>query len=374
MSQPAITQALAKLEQGLGTTLFERRSDGMDLTDQGRLFLARVERAIDLVQLGARDAIRLAPRNGMRGFANFDRLVTTSQMRALIAVSGAGNFTLAARAAEISQPTLHRSARDLERLSGLVLFTKTATGIELTASAKPLVQAVKLAFSELDQGSTEIKEMLGTDQGQILVGTLPLPRTFILPTAINALVADRPEVRINVVDGPYDDLLHALRSGDLDILVGALRRPLPIDDIVQEALFSDSLAVIGRAGHPLAGMGKVRRQQLASYPWAVPRKGTPTRKYFDQIFADLAMPGNIVESSSLVLIRGLLLNSDRLTLISAHQVRHEREMGLLAALPVALPEISRPIGITHRRDWRPTATQKAFLERLRDAGRQAQSE
>ena len=47
LSQPAITQAIAKLEAQLGTALFERRSGGLYPTEPGDLFLDRVERALD---------------------------------------------------------------------------------------------------------------------------------------------------------------------------------------------------------------------------------------------------------------------------------------------------------------------------------------
>ncbi|MGB1025637.1 MAG: LysR family transcriptional regulator, partial [Rhodospirillaceae bacterium] len=141
LSQPAITQGLAKLEEQLGTALFDRRSDGVDPTALGRLYLARVQRALELVAQGGREAVRLASKKGNRGFANFDKLLTTTQLRALIAVARAGNFSLAARSVGVSQPTLHRSARDLERLCGITLFTRTPQGIALTPAADALAQA-----------------------------------------------------------------------------------------------------------------------------------------------------------------------------------------------------------------------------------------
>jgi len=369
LSQPAITQAIAKLEDQLGARLFERRSDGMVPTDLGEMFLNRVDRALTLIRDGAREAVRQNSRKGGRGFAHFDQLLTTAQLRALIAVSKAENFSLAARTVGISQPTLHRSARDLERLSGLSLFKKSGQGIELTPSAQTLARSVKLAFSELEQGFAEINETRGIDRGKIAIGSLPLPRTFILPAAINALTRDRDDVRISVIDGPYDDLLHELRHGELDLMVGALRNPVPIDDVVQEALISDPLAVVGRAGHPLNAKARITLDDLAAYPWAIPREGTPTRASFEELFAKADAPRNIVESSSLILIRGLLLESDRLTLISQHQIRHEEQLGLLKPLAFDVANTARPIGITLRRDWRPTATQRHFLDCLRRAGR-----
>jgi len=372
LSQPAITQAIAKLEEEVGASLFDRRPDGMAVSSVGALFQDRVERALERLRAGTREAIRIGGRKGVRGFSDFDQLLTAAQVRALTAVADAGNFSLAARNVGISQPTIHRAARDLERLSGLSLFTRTPVGIVLTPAAKALVQHVKLALAELGQGFAEVGERLGVDSGRIVVGSMPLSRTFILPSAINALVRERPDVQIDVIDGPYNDLLHGLRHGDIDVLIGALRDPLPIDDVVQEPLFEDPLAVVARAFHPLIRKPGLTLDDLAGCQWVVPRRGTPTRARFETLFAGRT-PRGLIETSSQILVRGLLLDSDRLTLISAHQIRHEHELGLLMILPVNLVGTERTIGLTMRRGWRPTATQARFLDLLRAAGRQAVS-
>jgi DNA-binding transcriptional LysR family regulator len=292
-------------------------------------------------------------------------------LRALLAVSECGNFTLAARSVGVSQPSLHRLARDLERLSGVRLFTTAMRGVELSPSALVLERHVRLAVAELAQGFEELDALRGIDSARIMVGTLPLARSSILPGTINALARLRPEVQVGVVDGPYDDLLYGLRHGKLDLIIGALRIPVPIDDVVQETLFYDRLAVVARDGHPLGGKRALSLHDLAGYPWVIPTRGPPTREHFDALFRDagLSPPKGLVESSSLVLIRGLLLGSDRLTLVSAHQIQHEERMGTLRRLPLDLAHTSRPIGTTMRRNWYPTPTQRLFLDLLREVGR-----
>ena len=121
-----MTQAIAKLEEDLSVPLFERRRDGMFVTEIGAQFLERVERALDHLQAGAREAARTGSRQKGRGFSDFDRLLTAAQLRALVAVSEANNFSMAARSIGISQPSIHRAARNLERLSGLKLFFQRA--------------------------------------------------------------------------------------------------------------------------------------------------------------------------------------------------------------------------------------------------------
>lgn len=369
LSQPAITQAIAKLERLLNTTLFERHSEGMRPTEAGLLYAERVDRALNLIRSGVLDALRLGTEKGSRSRDAPEQLLTVAQLRALVAVSNAGNFTLAARAIGTSQPALYRAARELESLLGIPLYEKNAQGIDLSRQGQILVQQIKLAFAELAQGLAEVAALQGQETGRIVVGAMPLSRHFLLPDAINAFARRCPRVEVHVVDGPYEELLHSLRHGETDLLIGALRTPLPLEDIVQERLFDDPLTIVARAGHPLQGKRRLAVRDLAAYPWVVPRIGTPTRNHFENLFRNgrSPRPSGLVESSSFVLIRALLLQSDRLTMISAHQVRLEAQQRLLATLRYDLSGTMRPIGLTTRRNWRPTATQQLFLDFLRSA-------
>ena len=370
LSQPAVTQALSSLQVQVGVRLLEFGTAGMAVTDVGRLFQDRVARALDLLDEGAREAIRLSPARTRGGFANFAPLLTVAQLRALSAMSRTGNFSLAARDVGLSQPSIHRAARDLERLTGLSLFEATRQGFELSRAAEALARHAHLAHAELEQGFAEIAEYLGRDSGQIVIGSLPFARTSLLPDALNALTRLRPHVQVRVISAPYDGLLHRLRHGIIDFLVGALREPLPIDDVEQERLFDDPLAIVARAGHPLVALQAVSHADLLAYPWVVPGPETPTRQVFEQMFTadELArMPGGVIETSSLVLVRGVLAGSDRLTILSARQAQYELDQGLLAVVPVSLGAGMRSIGLTTRVGWKPTAAQRVLLHALGSA-------
>jgi hypothetical protein len=79
------------------------------------------------------------------------------------------------------------------------------------------------------------------------------------------------------------------------------------------------------------------------------------------------MPGGMFETSSLVLLRGVLTGSDRLTLLSARQASYELDQGLLALAAFRVPFGARRIGLTFRRGWRPTTTQAILIDHLRRA-------
>ena len=55
-----------------------------------------------------------------------------------------------------------------------------------------------------------------------------------------------------------------------------------------------------------------------------------------------------MESADLAIIRGLLLRSDMLAIVSAHQLEHEIDRGELCILPLPLVRTTRAIGLTCR--------------------------
>lgn len=363
LSQPAITQAIAKLERQLGARLFDRRPGGMAPTSAGARFALRTSRALAFLEAAVDEVEGRASGTNKAGFTHFAALMTMAQIRALIAVTRAGNFSLAARETGISQPSLHRSARDLEKITGLELFQRAAFGVRPTRPARILARAAQLALSELSQGLDEIHND-DAGGGLIRVGSMPLAKAHVLPRALNRLLIDRPDVRVRVVEGPYDDLLHALRHGEVDLLIGALRDPAPVDDVVEEELFSDPLAVVARHGHPLTTAPEITIEALARYPWVVPIPGAPSRAAFERLFDP--PPTRLIETGSVIMIRELLTGSNHLTLMSAHQMRREEEARILTRLPFDLEGTVRKIGLTIRRGWIPTRTQSAFLDHLRE--------
>lgn len=374
LSQPAVTQAIAGLEKRFGAHLLERRPEGMFLTSEGEVVLVRVRRMFELLADGEARAARLAARRDGKPTAGFHTRVTAAQLRALIAIRRAGSFSLAARTLGISQPSVHRAGRDLERLSGLRLFLSGRRGVELTPQAEALARAVKLAEAELNQGLDDLTRLRGQDTTRINLGSMPLSRSEILPAACDALLKDAAGVQIRLVDAPYAELLRQLRYGELDALIGALRDPAPTDDVVQEPLFEDVLAVMARPGHPLGGRSGLTLADTLAYPWIAPPKDTPAGNYLFRTLGIGEMdrtPVRVV-SSSMVLVRGLLARGDYLTLLSPRQAAIEIAQGLMVALDIELPGSTRPIGLTTRAGWMATPTQARFLDLLRQAARSGQ--
>lgn len=366
LSQPAVTQAIANLEDEFGCILFERRSVGMFPTRCGELLEVRVKRALDFIaEAGQR--LRGAGRQPSNRVA-FERFVSTSQLRALSAIAHTGNFAGAARYLGITPPSVHRAATQLEELAGVPLFERLSQGLVLTRLGRALARSANLAFHEIELATQDIAAANGVISGQISIGSLPLAQANIVPTALRIVSEKFPHVSISVVDGSYEILLEALRNGEIDCLIGALRSPAPAVDVEEEVLFEDQLAILARSGHPLHGKSTVSIADLAQARWLVPREGSPGRELFDALMAEADetfRKEGLIETGSFTVVRAMLLNSDRLALLSVRQAKDEITEGKIAALPYPIKGLRRAIGVTTRRDYLPTELSLSMLDALR---------
>ena len=108
LSQPAVTKAVATLERRLGVQLFERTARGAVPTEEGRLFVVRVGRALDHIGSGLDEASRGSKSYG----SDPSRAMTVAQLDSLLAVVEEGAFGRAAMSpAGQSGPPASESAR-----------------------------------------------------------------------------------------------------------------------------------------------------------------------------------------------------------------------------------------------------------------------
>jgi DNA-binding transcriptional LysR family regulator len=349
ITQPAITQGLAKLEAQLAIKLFERHPDGMRRTAAADLFVPRVERA--LAHIGS-------------------ARVTAVQMRALLAISQAGTYAGGSDITGLAPPSLHRALSDLALALRAPVVERRGRGISFTETGKRAVRNLRLARAELEAGLAELEGLKGIEVGQISIGAMPLSRARLLPAAVAAFHRRFPEVKISIAEGSFGELIEPLRDGELDMMIGALRHPSPGADIDQRPLFLDRPVIVGRHGHPLATSRPTIRD-LAAYSWVVPSAGTPLHILWRLMFDDLgiALPHVPIECGSVITIRQLLISSDFLTLLSPDQVAVELEAKWLDIIAEAPEGLARNIGVSTRAGWQPTMMQAAFLAELEEVAR-----
>ena len=343
LTQPAVTQGLAKLERQIGLPLFERRPGGMTPTVAANLLAPRVNAALRLMD---------------------SRHATAAQISAFLAMARRGSYAGAAAETGLSEPSLHRAVGDLSLAIGHILVERRGRGVSLTSRGAAVARRFRLGEAELRSAMSELALLEGREIGRITVGAMPLSRARLLPAAVTAFHALHGEVSVGIIEGSHAELVGPLRDGEIDMMVGALRRGLADEGIVQTPLFEDRPVILARAGHPLAdAVGSMTPKRMLAYPWITPAVGTPLRSQWQAMFeaAGAVAPRVPIECGSVIMIRQMLLQSDFLTLLSPDQVAVELEAGWLIRIADAPGDVSRTIGVTTRSDWRPTVLQRRFL-------------
>jgi len=364
LSQPSVTQSIGDLERKVGAALFDRRRSGCYLTSAGGIFRPRVLRMLTQIRNALSEPCIGPSFVDRSGAISLERKITDAQVRSLIAISESVSFDDAARRLAITEPSLHRSARTLERTLRRTLYRRTAQGFTTTPPGAELARRFKLAAREIEYGIDEIGAAQGRFVSHIVIGNIPHSNTHLISAAINELLAKFPDASVEVLDGHYNDLLMALRSGSLDLVYGVLRRPKWAFDIEEKLLFSNPYAVVARRDHPLRALRRITTADLARYDWVLPPQGTPRRHAFELIFnGRKSKPKVSIETTSLGIYRTVLATSDRLSLFSHREVEDDRIAGI-EALPYDSSRLQRADGIAIRKDWKPTRIHLEFLERL----------
>lgn len=365
LTQPAVTRAVLEFERELGFVLFERTTKGMLLTELGTILFERAVRALGHLESAEHELADVGVMR--RSVAGLASKVTHRHLHTVIAVAEHLTETMAAQHLNVSQPSVTQALRDFERIVEAPLFLRTVRGMLATRAGEIVIRRAKLMFVEMAAARDDIGIKLGTVDGHIVVGALPLASTLLVPRAVTLLLKEYPKLRVTMMEGAYDSLLEALRCGDVDLLVGVLRYPAPANDILQERLFEDLLSIVVRKGHPLTAARRLELADVIGAEWVLPYKAAPSRKAFEQVLnaAGLRIPDNVIESNALVTLRGLLMQSDRLSVSSRSQIHYEELHGMLEVLPIDMRGSERPIGITIRADAKRSPGLNALMEHLR---------
>jgi LysR family transcriptional regulator, regulator for genes of the gallate degradation pathway len=186
-----------------------------------------------------------------------------------------------------------------------------------------------------------------------------LAGSVVLAQVLNEFVTLYPSANVRVLNGNAEDMIRYLQAGDVDFVIGLLRRPVP-DGLVDESFADTPYVVAARHGHPLTRKPKVTLNDLTQYDWVVGTPGANRRVGFEKLFAGRPSPTARIATCSLPTIRLLLTESDRLTLLTSYELIFEEDA--LTAVPFE-PVMPVPaIGLTMRENWLPTQIQASFLE------------
>lgn len=293
------------------------------------------------------------------------------QLRLLVAVGKHNNIQNAARELNVSQPAATKMIKDLELDFEVQLFERTNRGVLPTPFGEALIRHGKLIFAQVSSAAQELDDLNEGSSGRVVVGTLLAASPHLLPMAIEKVIADRPKVAIKVVEGTNEVLMPALRSGEIDLVVGRLPTHRHRDELVQQKLFEERIIIVAGSNHPLAAEKNLAFEMLKPFGWIVPPFETSLRRQLDQFFIGQGpyAPPISVESVSYLTNRTLLQSRELIGLMPAQVAAQDIVAGNLVEIDWEVPFGEGPVGVSFRQQGQMSPACTAFLEALRDTAR-----
>jgi LysR family transcriptional regulator of gallate degradation len=365
-AQSVVTRAIRDLEVSLAVPLFERHASGMLLTPYGKAILPRARRVMaELESIPA--LLGHAPHEPLY-------LLQTRRLQIFVKLCETQHMQTVARSFHLTQPAISAALKMLEDGAGKVLFERTARGLQPTRASNEILYPVRRALNELRHIRADVALIKGSLQGLVTVGALPLGRTRILPEAFVRLLAEHPGVRVATNESPFNLLALELRAGDVDFVFGALRAQDYASDLHGEKLLTEEMVILAGRGHPWLDR-PITLDDLSSASWVLPRADTPARLLLEAHFAHLGRkpPEPVVETGDMAIIRGLLMRSHMLAIVSEHQLEYEIASGELQRLDLQLQDTHRAIGLIYRTNGLHSPAAEALMEKIRQVAQEVDS-
>ena len=294
-----------------------------------------------------------------------------ARLRQLALIVRERSFSRAAECLGVSQPALSKSIRTLERALGVQLLERGRFGALPTAFGLALVRHADAIDAELRSAVQEVDALRVARTGHICVGCGPSEATRLLPVALNRLRQRSPGITVTVLYGLNEALTPMVKHGEVDFALSSIPARSTDPDLRMVKLHEDRAAVIARTGHPLTQRrAPLTAHHLLEQQWVLARTSELERRALDDLFMEtgLAPPVVSLETTSAVLMKTMVIQSDLLTFLPRELIYWEERAGLLTALKLAVPSWHRLVGLTLRARAGINPAAQALIDTLREVG------
>jgi DNA-binding transcriptional LysR family regulator len=286
------------------------------------------------------------------------------------AVAREGGFSRAARKLHRTQPAVSQSIRVLEEELGERLFARLGRKTILTPAGRAYLEHVEQAFEALQRGRERLDALRDLTEGELVIGTSDTTACYVLPPVLVAFRATYPGIELRIANRPSPITLEQVAARDVDL--GFVTLPAAYPRLTIERVMPREDVAILPVDHPLAGRRRLRLEQLARHPLLLLDRGSRSRSFVDECFAQRGIEPQIsMELASIEVIKRLVELGLGVSIVPAIAVSVEVAEGRLVARRVFTRREQRALGVVHRGSDSLSRAARAFLELARPMLREA---
>lgn len=269
-------------------------------------------------------------------------------LQTLIVAVEEGSLRAAARRMGVSQPSVTKTIRELERSIGAPVLQRSTAGVFPTAQGSVLLNHGRRALRELDEAQQQIDQLEGRMIGELSIGAVPLAVMLLIPETIRTFSRDYPAIQLRVREELYIEQLTLLREGGVDVVIGPIPENLPPGEFEVEELMPIEMAVVVGKGNPLETARSLESLNTARWVFtSLTGEASYARQLFEQHAIAPPTPSAVVNSTLSLL--ALLTQSDFVGLMPVPIAKHPLAMQYLTVVPIEEGHLPLKLGAITRR-------------------------
>jgi DNA-binding transcriptional LysR family regulator len=188
------------------------------------------------------------------------------QVRYFIALCDTLNFTRAAEACHVSQPSLTRAIKGLEDELGGPLFHRERRNTHLTELGRIVQPHLAQIHSDAQRAKSRAQAFARLDDAPLAIGVMCTVGPRVFGEFVRDFEAAHPNVELAVIDATGSRLSDLLIAGDLDLAVFGL--PEGLDGRLHALpLYEERMGICVRRGHRYGALNAVPAKELHGEPY-----------------------------------------------------------------------------------------------------------
>jgi DNA-binding transcriptional LysR family regulator len=197
-------------------------------------------------------------------------MLNLERLRTLDALARHGSVSGAAEGLHVTTSAVSQQMSKLEREVGQQLLAKNGRGVRLTDAGRLLADHAARILSQVELAQSDLEAQRGQVVGELRLSAFPTAARGLFPTALAALRADHPGLRVRSSELEPEAGVAGVIRGDLDLAVVLdwYNKPMPLPDgLVKAPILDDPADVAMPVGHRLADRAEVDLGDFADDEW-----------------------------------------------------------------------------------------------------------
>jgi DNA-binding transcriptional LysR family regulator len=258
--------------------------------------------------------------------------ITSTQLRAFLAVVRTGSVTAAADELVVTQPSVSAAVTALSREVGVSLIERVGRSVQPTAAGHAFTPYAADLLGLYEQGPRAAREAAGLVQKEVRLAAVTTAGEYLVPSLVEVFAASDLGISLSVEVGNRTHVFDRVRRHEVDLGIGG--RPPRHGGIAGTFLLDNPVVVITSPSDPLAHKATVTIEELGERTWLLREEGSGTRTMTEDFLAHHELDVRRLTMGSNGAIRQAARVGIGVSLQSLLAVHMDLELGTLGALRV----------------------------------------